>query len=73
MLPTALSEVLGISLADVMRLYFNGPEDSVQVRHVEEALDRQRMAQEGEKWLVREASRLTLELEHSHEGIDDMF
>jgi hypothetical protein len=73
MLPTALSEVLGISLAEVMRLYFDGLEESVRGRRVEEALDRQRLQQEGEEWLAREASRLTIALEHDHEGGDDTF
>jgi hypothetical protein len=36
----ALSEVLGISLSEVMERYFNGSEEDVQVRHIEEALDR---------------------------------
>jgi hypothetical protein len=40
---------------------------------VEEALDYQRMSQEGDEWLAREASRLTIELEHNHEGGDDTF
>jgi hypothetical protein len=39
MLPTALSEVLGISLDEVMQLYFDGSEESLRVHRVEEALD----------------------------------
>jgi hypothetical protein len=56
MLPVALSEVLGVSLSEVMRLYFDGSEKSVCVRHVEEALDHRMMVVEGEEWL---ATRLT--------------
>jgi hypothetical protein len=63
MLPTTLSEVLGISLDEVMRLYFDGSEESVRVRRVEEAVERRIMADEGEEWLACEASRLTIELE----------
>jgi hypothetical protein len=40
MLPAALSKALGVSLADVMMRYFDGSEESVRVRQIEEALDR---------------------------------
>lgn len=73
MLPTALSEVLGISLAEVMHLYFDGLEESVWVRRVEEALDSCQVSQEEEEWLAQEASRLTLSLERDHQGGDDTF
>jgi hypothetical protein len=73
MLPTALSEILGVSLSEVMRLYFDGSEESLHVRRVEEALDRRMVNIEGEEWLAREASWLTLDLEHNHEGEDDSF
>jgi hypothetical protein len=73
MLPTALSEVLGIILSEVMRLYFDGLEDSVRACCVEEALDRQRLSQEGEEWLAQEASRLMIEMERDHERGDDTF
>jgi hypothetical protein len=49
MLPTALSEALGISLADVMSRYFDGSEESERVRRIEEALDRRREFEEGEE------------------------
>jgi hypothetical protein len=39
MLPAALSEALGISLADVMDRYFDGSEESERVHRIEEALD----------------------------------
>jgi hypothetical protein len=73
MLPIALSEVLGMSLSEVMKLYFDGSEESVCVHHVEEALDCHMMVVEGEEWLAHEASRLTLDLERNHEGGDDSF
>jgi hypothetical protein len=73
MLPLALSEVLEVSLSEVIEHYFDGSEESVWVRRVEEALEHQRSQQEGEEWLVREASRLSLELERNHEGGGDTF
>jgi hypothetical protein len=73
MLPVALSEVLGISLSEVMDKYFNGSEEDVHVRRIEEALDRRRLEQEGEDWLAEEARRLSLDLESTHQGGDDTF
>jgi hypothetical protein len=73
MLPVALSEVLGISLSEVMERYFDGSEESVQVHRVEEALDCHRTDQDGEEWLAREAHHLSISLECSHQGEDDMF
>jgi hypothetical protein len=52
MLPTALSEALGISLSDVMAQYFDGSEESERVRWIEEALERRRTFKEGEEWLA---------------------
>jgi hypothetical protein len=73
MLPTTLSKVLGISLDEVMCLYFDGSEESVRVRRVEEAMECRMMAEEGEAWLACEASRLAIELERDQEGGDDTF
>jgi hypothetical protein len=66
MLPVALSEVLGMSLSEVMEKYLNGSEEDVQVRHIEEALDHRRLEQEEEEWLVEEAHRLSLDLVSTH-------
>jgi hypothetical protein len=52
MLPAALSEALGISLADIMDRYFDGSEESERVQQIEEALDRRREFEEGEEWLA---------------------
>jgi hypothetical protein len=71
MLPAALSEALGISLADVMMRYFDGSEESVRVRWIEEALDRRREFEEGEEWLTRESHRTDTMLERIHRGQDD--
>jgi hypothetical protein len=71
MLPAALSEALGISLADVMMRYFDGSEESERVRRIEEALDRRRELEEGEEWLARERNRTDNMLEWIHRGQDD--
>jgi hypothetical protein len=39
MLPVALSEVLGISLSEVMERYFDGSDEEEQVRWIEDVLD----------------------------------
>jgi hypothetical protein len=71
MLPTALSEALGISLSDVMVRYFDGSEESERVRRIEEALDRRREFEEGEEWLARESHKMEAMLEQIHRGQDD--
>jgi hypothetical protein len=71
MLPAALSEALGISLADVMDRYFDGSEELVRVRRIEEALDRRREFEEGDEWLARESRRTSIMLEQIHQGQDD--
>jgi hypothetical protein len=72
MLPAALSEALGISLADVMNRYFDGSEKSERVRRIEEALDRRREFEEGEEWLAHESCKTDLMLEQIHQGQDDV-
>jgi hypothetical protein len=67
----ALSEVLGVSLAEVMNRYFDGSEESIRVRRIEEALDRRREMEEGEEWLTRESERTAAILERIHRGQDD--
>jgi hypothetical protein len=71
MLPMALSEPLGISLADVMMRYFDGSEESIRVRRIEEVLDRQRELEEGDEWLARESHKTNAMLEQIHRGQDD--
>jgi hypothetical protein len=63
MLPSALSEALGISLADIMIRYFDGSEESERVRRIEEALDRRREFEEGEEWLAQQSHRTSIVLE----------
>jgi hypothetical protein len=71
MLPAALSEALGISLADVMNKYFDGSEESERVRRIEKVLDRRREFEEGEEWLAQESRKTDLMLERIHQGQDD--
>jgi hypothetical protein len=71
MLPTALSEALGISLSDVMDRYFDGSEESERVHQIKEALDRRRTFEEGEEWLARESCKMNTMLERIHWGQDD--
>jgi hypothetical protein len=74
MLPTALSEALGISLSEVMDHYFNGLDEAERVHMIEDALDRRRTFEEGEEWLAREARRMSVMLERIHRGQDnDLF
>jgi hypothetical protein len=49
MLPAALSEVLGISLLEVMDQYFNRLDEEARACGIEEALDQRRTFEEGEE------------------------
>jgi hypothetical protein len=73
MLPIALSEVLGISLSEVMERYFDGSGEEERVHHIEDALDQKRSEEEGEEWLAGEACRRSAILEWVHQGVDDTF
>jgi hypothetical protein len=71
MLPVALSEVLGISLSEVMVRYFDGSSDDERVCRIEDALDQRRSEEEGEEWLAGEACRRSLILERVHQNRED--
>jgi hypothetical protein len=71
MLPAALSEVLGISLSEVMEWYFDGPGEEDRVRCIEDAVDRRRSEEKGEEWLVGEARRRSKIFERAHQNRDD--
>jgi hypothetical protein len=71
MLPIALSEVLGISLLEVMHRYFNGSSEDERVRRIEDAVDRKRSEEEGEEWLAGEAHRRSRIFEQAHQSRDD--
>jgi hypothetical protein len=71
MLPIALSEVLGISLSEVMEHYFDGSDEGERVRRIEDDMERKRSDQEGEDWLAREARRRSIVLERAHRNRED--
>jgi hypothetical protein len=71
MLPAALSEVLGISLLDVMERYFDGSREEDRVRRIKDAVDRRRSEEEGEEWLAGEARRRSKIFERAHQNRDD--
>jgi hypothetical protein len=71
MLPIALSEVLGISLSEVLERYFDGSNEDDRVRRIEDAVDRKRSEEEGEEWLAGEARRRSLILERVHQNRED--
>jgi uncharacterized Zn finger protein len=74
MLPVALSEVLGISLSEVMERYFNGLSEDERARQIRDAIDRKRSDEEGEEWLAGEARRRSVVLERVHQNRkDDLF
>jgi hypothetical protein len=76
MLPIALSEVLGISLSEVMTRYFEGSHsvDESAIR-ITEDIDRRVNEGEGEVWLANEQRKIEerMELEHQGAGVDDNF
>jgi hypothetical protein len=71
MLPTALSEVLGISLSEVMKRYFDGSDEGERVRWIEDDMERKRSDEEGEDWLAGEARRRSMVLERVHRNRED--
>jgi hypothetical protein len=71
MLPVALSEVLGISLSEVMEHYFNGSSEDERARRIGDAMDRKRSDEEGEEWLAGEARRRSVILERVHQNRED--
>jgi hypothetical protein len=74
MLPIALSEVLGISLSEVMAKYFEGAHstDEVAVR-ISDDINRRIDNEGGEVWLANEQCKLTDQMESDHQGGDDTF
>jgi hypothetical protein len=57
MLPEAISEALGISLSEVLDLYFGGINEERRDRLVWDAIDRCRMEVEDCEWLEGESRR----------------
>jgi hypothetical protein len=64
-----VSEALGISLSEVLNLYFGELDEEVRDRMVWEAIDR-RIDQE-EEWVAGEARRMSMMLELSHRNRED--
>jgi hypothetical protein len=73
MLPMALSEVLGISLSDVMKKYFDGASEDEVARRIANDIDKRVTNGEGELWLAEESRRLDEEMELDHQWGDDTF
>jgi hypothetical protein len=61
-LPEAISEALGISLAEVLDLYFGGVNEERRDRLVWDAIDRRRMEVEDCEWLEGESIRTARDL-----------
>jgi hypothetical protein len=76
MLPIALSEVLGISLSEVMAKYFEGAHsvDEAAIR-IAEDIDRRVDNGEGEIWLANEQHKIQERMDQDHQGagVDDSF
>jgi hypothetical protein len=76
MLPLALSEALGISLSEVMAMYFDGAcsidEAATQIA---EDIDRRIGNGEGETWLANEQQKIQERMDQDHQGagVDDIF
>jgi hypothetical protein len=67
MLLEAVSEALGISLSEVLNLYFGEFDDVEQGHLIGDAIDRRRMGEEDQAWLDEEEAKLI------HRGGDDTF
>jgi hypothetical protein len=70
-LPEAVSEALGISLSEVLNLYFGELDDDIQDHMVWDAIDRRRDQEEGDEWVAREARRMSMILEWIHRNRED--
>jgi hypothetical protein len=73
MLPEAISEALGISLSEVLDLYFGGVSEEQRDRLVWDAIDRRRMNMEDEAWLEAESQRINAVADMVHRGGDDTY
>jgi hypothetical protein len=71
LLPEAVSEALGISLAEVLNLYLGELDEGIRDRMVWDAIDRRRDQEEGEEWVAGEARRRSLILERIHHNRED--
>jgi hypothetical protein len=72
LLPETVSEVLGISLSEVLNLYFGELDEDTRDRMVWDAIDRRR-GEEEDMHLLREDRRRADEVEFRSYYEDDMF
>jgi hypothetical protein len=68
MLPKALSDVLGVSLSEVLAKYYSGSDVGERGRLIGDALDRKQSEEEGEEWLAEEACKRDVVAELVHRG-----
>jgi hypothetical protein len=73
MLPEALSDVLGITLSEVLGRYYSISDLVERGRLIGEAMDRRRTEEEGEEWLAEEARKRDAVAELVHRGGDDTY
>jgi hypothetical protein len=66
-----MSEALGISLSEVLNLYFGELDKGIRDCMVWDAIDRRRDEEEGEEWLAGEARRRSLIQERVHQNRED--
>jgi hypothetical protein len=57
MLPEALSEVLGVSLSEVLDQYYSKLDKVKQSRMIGNMLDRKQMGERDQEWLDKESQR----------------
>jgi hypothetical protein len=70
-LPEALSEVLGVSVSEVLRLYYSESDDVKRNHLIRDALDYKRTAEEGEEWLREEVQKRDVVTELIHRRRED--
>jgi hypothetical protein len=73
MLPEELSEVLGVSLSEVLARYYSGLDISERGHLIGDTLDRKQLEEEGEEWLAEEARKRDIVAELVHRGGDDTY
>jgi hypothetical protein len=73
MLPEAISEALGISLSEVLDLYFRGINEEQRDHLVWDAVDRRRMNTEDEAWVEAESQRIDAVAEMVHCGGENTY
>jgi hypothetical protein len=73
LLPEAISEALGISLSEVLDLYFGGVSEEQRDCLVWDAIDRRRINVEDEAWLEAESQRMNAVAEMVYRWGDDTY